>query len=356
MEVPSLVPGNEEKRRLKGEEERRAEEHRKRLCRRNQHDRRYDRLGRFLVSVFHRLGLHEMEEQVVHLAERRLLGPSITFVSAVIFFLLYSGERGPLIAGVMLFALMVHETGHFLATKFCKLRPHWWWFWPFLGALMRLPSIKTRNHEATIAIGGPLLGGIFSTVAFALWWLLPVTGYWNHVLYQFALIPTLINLFNLIPVSPLDGGRITQASHPWFQVITQWFGFMVLLLVSWFFRQPTLLLVWIVISIDRFLDFPVWRFLTALFFLLVMALMIWFGFGNQSVSESITYVCFGFVLVVMCRPNQQAYLRRQRNGKKITPHLVLRTQIAWGASWVMLTAFLTILLWFELLHAPTPIG
>lgn len=349
MEVPSIVPGNDEKRRVEGVPERRADKHRHHLCRRNHHDRRYDRLGRFLVSVFHTCGLHGLEEQVRSLSERRLLGPVITFISAVVFFLLYSGEKGVLIAGAMLFALMVHEAGHFIATINCNLRPHWWWFWPFLGALMRLASIKTRNQEAAIAFGGPLLGGISSAVTFGLWVLFPNSGYLSTVLYQLALVQTVVNLFNLIPLSPLDGGRITQASHHAFQ----WFGFAVLLVVSWFFRQPTLLLVWIVIAIDRFLDYPVWRFVTALCFLFGMAFLMGFGYGDQSVPEGVTYVCFGFLLVVMCRPNQEAYLRRQKNGKKSLPQLPPGKRIAWGVSWIVLTSLLAILFWAELMYGPT---
>src|SRR5262249_16599275 len=63
--------------------------------------------------------------------------------------------------------------------------------------------------EARLAIAGPLLG---SAGALALY--LAGVAYDSRPLKALAFLGFLINLFNLLPVIPLDGGRITPALHP----------------------------------------------------------------------------------------------------------------------------------------------
>lgn len=350
MEIPSIDSGEKEKRRI-NHQERRTDETRHRASRRKAEDRRYDRLGRFIISLLLGVGLTSLADQMRTLSERSLLGPVFMFLSAIVAFLLYSGQQGVITAAVIVTGLMVHEAGHFLATKWCRLRPHWWWFFPFLGAIMRLSNVKTRAQEATIALGGPLLGGAVSALSFGLWLLAPFSEWGNAVLLQFALLSTFLNLFNLIPISPLDGGRIIQASHTAFQ----WFGFAILLLVSWFLRQPILLLVWIVVVIDRFLDYPLWRFVTALCFLSAMGVLLFFGYGTQSLIENVTYVAFGVFLVVMCHPNDQHQVHHRRR-EKVLPTLPLAQRIKWGLVWLTLSGSLFALLFEILLRVPKPLA
>jgi Zn-dependent protease len=80
-----------------------------------------------------------------------------------------------------------------------------------LIAMKRMPNDAWR--EARLAIAGPLLG---SAGALALY--LTAIAYDSRQLKALAFLGFLINLFNLLPVIPLDGGRITAALHPalWF--------------------------------------------------------------------------------------------------------------------------------------------
>jgi Zn-dependent protease len=77
--------------------------------------------------------------------------------------------------------------------------------------MKRMPSDAWR--EARLAIGGPLLG---SAGALALY--VVALAYDSQQLKALAFLGFLINLFNLLPVLPLDGGRISAALHPamWF--------------------------------------------------------------------------------------------------------------------------------------------
>ena len=106
--------------------------------------------------------------------------------------------------------LLVHEMGHYLAARYKGLNVGLPTFIPFVGAWIELKDLPhDAQTEAFVGLGGPLLGTVGATVCYLLarsWgvdWLLAVS-YAGFVL----------NLFNLIPVSPFDGGRITAVLSP----------------------------------------------------------------------------------------------------------------------------------------------
>ena len=115
----------------------------------------------------------------------------------------------PYAAGVVVL-LFVHEMGHFIAARQCGLNVGAPTFIPFLGAWIELKDqpLDVRT-EAYIAFAGPLVGTV-GAVAFYLW------GRWtdNSLLLAISYAGLFLNLFNLIPISPFDGGRITAILSP----------------------------------------------------------------------------------------------------------------------------------------------
>ncbi len=106
--------------------------------------------------------------------------------------------------------IFVHEMGHVIAAKWKKIPVSAPMFIPGMGALITLKEFpRDALTEAYIGYGGPLLGTIGAT---AVWGLYYVTG--NTLFLALATTALLINLFNMVPVSPLDGGRITAALSP----------------------------------------------------------------------------------------------------------------------------------------------
>src|ERR1700691_577598 len=85
----------------------------------------------------------------------------------------------------------------------------------FMGALIALKEAP-RNAwvEAVAGIGGPILGSLGSL---AVWLLYFGTG--NQLFLVLGYFGFFINLFNLIPIVPLDGGRIVAAISPWFWLL-----------------------------------------------------------------------------------------------------------------------------------------
>jgi Zn-dependent protease len=106
--------------------------------------------------------------------------------------------------------LFVHEMGHVIEAKRQGLPVSAPLFIPFLGAMITMKQMpQDAWNEAKVGIAGPLLG---SAGALALW----IAGEAAHSnsLQAVAFLGFLINLFNLLPVIPLDGGRIVGALHP----------------------------------------------------------------------------------------------------------------------------------------------
>lgn len=120
-------------------------------------------------------------------------------------------------ACAIIYAIFVHELGHVLAMKACGIKTSGMYFLPFLGAvaLSKEPA-RTRAQEWLIAIAGPGFG-LLSLIP--LLGVAYVTGDAHWIGY--AAIAAFINLFNLLPIGVLDGGRIVQAIA---FSIAGWFG------------------------------------------------------------------------------------------------------------------------------------
>ncbi len=113
-------------------------------------------------------------------------------------------------------------------------------FIPFLGAAIFAPAFEDRNAEAFVGFGGPLLGTIAALACFGAWY---ITGQTSEILLLVSYAGVFLNLFNLIPISPLDGGRVTQVVGGWFKLV----GVGLLLAYTLTVRQPSLLLIWILL-------------------------------------------------------------------------------------------------------------
>jgi Zn-dependent protease len=106
--------------------------------------------------------------------------------------------------------ILVHELGHVAEAKRQGLDVTAPMFIPFLGALIMMKQLPQDVwREARVAIAGPLIG---SLGAAATWGLAEAVD--SDLLLALAFTGFFLNLFNLAPFGPLDGGRIVAAIHP----------------------------------------------------------------------------------------------------------------------------------------------
>ena len=131
--------------------------------------------------------------------------------------------------------LLLHEMGHVIQLRREGVKASAPVFIPFMGALIWAKSLgKDAAAEARVGLAGPVLGSIATLVPLGIW-LAGGGDLWRALAY----IGFFLNLLNLLPVLPLDGGRAMAALSPWV-----WFaGFAGLLMLTFFFPNPILLLV-----------------------------------------------------------------------------------------------------------------
>jgi len=107
--------------------------------------------------------------------------------------------------------IFVHEMGHALVLRWLGIDAGAPVFIPFVGAVIAMKEMPRNAYvEALVGIGGPVLGSAGAGVCL-------VVGWMTGDLFWYALASTgfLINLFNMIPISPLDGGRIVGVISRW---------------------------------------------------------------------------------------------------------------------------------------------
>ncbi len=128
---------------------------------------------------------------------------------------LYASEWGWRFAVGFVLLLLVHECGHLIAARRLGLKVGAPVFIPFMGAFIALKEAP-RNAwiEAQVGIGGPLLGSLGAALCYVIF---QSTG---HALFAgLAYTGFFLNLFNLAPAGPLDGGRVVTALSPWLWVV-----------------------------------------------------------------------------------------------------------------------------------------
>jgi Zn-dependent protease len=107
--------------------------------------------------------------------------------------------------------LFVHEMGHVIQLRREGVRASAPMFIPFLGAVISAKSLgKDALAEARVGLAGPVLGSAGAAACLAV-----AEATDSDLFRALAYIGFLINLFNLLPVVPLDGGRAMAAMAPW---------------------------------------------------------------------------------------------------------------------------------------------
>ncbi len=131
--------------------------------------------------------------------------------------------------------LLLHEMGHVWQLRREGIKASAPMFIPFLGAVISAKSMgDDAAAEARVGLAGPVMGTLASLIPLGIYF---ATGddFWRALAY----IGFFLNLFNLLPILPLDGGRAMAALSPWV-----WFaGFGGLVALAFFFPNPILILI-----------------------------------------------------------------------------------------------------------------
>ena len=147
----------------------------------------------------------------------------------------YSFVFGWAFAAGFIALLFVHEMGHVIALRREGIKASAPMFIPFLGAVISARSLgDNAAAEARVGLAGPILGSLGAAACILIW---HATG--NDLWRALAFTGFFLNLFNLLPVVPLDGGRAMAAMAPW-----MWFlGLAAIIPLAFIFPNPVILLI-----------------------------------------------------------------------------------------------------------------
>jgi Zn-dependent protease len=199
---------------------------------------------------------------------RRLFGPLIVGFGLLVkygkFALLFAGKAkflttsGSMLVSVAAYSLiwgwtfalgfvlllLVHEMGHVIQLRREGVEASAPMFIPFLGAVVAAKSLgDDAAAEARVGLAGPVLGTLGAIAVFAAGESLD-----SEFLRALAFTGFFLNLFNLIPLTPLDGGRAMAAMSPW-----MWFvGLFLAVGFAFAFPNPIIILIVIVGVWDTF--------------------------------------------------------------------------------------------------------
>jgi Zn-dependent protease len=140
--------------------------------------------------------------------------------------------------------LLIHEMGHVIALRREGIPASAPMFIPFLGAVVSAKSLgEDALAEARVGLAGPVLGSIGAAACIPI---ASATG--NDMFTALAFTGFFLNLFNLLPVVPLDGGRAMAAMSP-----RLWFlGFFVVVLLAFLRPNPILIIIAIFSALETY--------------------------------------------------------------------------------------------------------
>lgn len=276
--------------------------------------------------------------------------PLVTVISMAISAVAYGIYLGPWFGVGLVAMLFVHEMGHIVALRIKGIQTHGPVFMPFLGAAIFSPKFGDRDTEAFVGYGGPLLGTIAALVCFGAWY---YTGKTSEILLLVSYTGMFLNIFNLIPISPLDGGRITQAVGWWFKYV----GLAILLVYTFMAMQPGLFLIWVLV-LDSFDRMPLW-FRPAIGSLIgigMLAFMV-FGFSEQplwlDIFDCIIVIGFNYLYVRKdSRRSKGSYLLEEVDDRIDLPN---STRAKWLGYYLVLSIFAATVISVQVEYLPNKV-
>ncbi|MDQ6835993.1 MAG: site-2 protease family protein [Actinomycetota bacterium] len=198
--------------------------------------RRVAPLGAAIIAL-----LAKLKALLLFLGQFKLL---VTAGSMLVSIAAYASIWGFQFALGFVVLLLVHELGHVIALKREGIKASLPMFIPFLGAVISARSLGDNAvAEARVGLAGPILGSLGSAACILVW---HATG--NDLWRALAFTGFFLNLFNLLPVLPLDGGRAMAAMAPGMWLL----GFLAMIALAIVFPNPIILIIVVFAGLETY--------------------------------------------------------------------------------------------------------
>lgn len=285
----------------------------------------------------------------------KIAKPALTFGTMTVSMFAYAFWLGPWFAVIFTLLLFIHEMGHVAAMRMKGLGTPSPVFIPFLGAAIFAPKFGTRDEEAFVGYGGPLLGTVASLVVFGMYFLAPRESDLAAILLASSYAGVFLNLFNMLPISPLDGGRVTQAVGRWFKYI----GLFLLAGLSVLLKEPVMLLIWVLVLSDlTIIPVRLRAILMSVLGLCMVALML-LGFSSQPWWLDLIDCIFAGIFIagtifLAMKPSVEAAERERERDER--PNLTPQQRWIWTGLYLGLAVLLLAALAWQAQYLPHHVG
>ena len=151
----------------------------------------------------------------------------------------------------LILVLIVHEMGHFLMMKLFGYKNVRMLFIPLMGAFVQGSKEEYSQKQSLLVVAaGPIPGIIFGLT------LIFLAGTYQQVwMMDLAILFLLLNIINLLPLDPLDGGQLfkllIKANHDLFLLVFSFVSSLVLIAFGWYIDS------WVMIAFGFIMGFRV---------------------------------------------------------------------------------------------------
>jgi hypothetical protein len=155
-------------------------------------------------------------EKIRNLKSNWLQILAILVISLVLFIGLGARKNPVAFTATLVGVLLFHELGHYVGMRIFGYRNVRMFFIPFFGAAVSGQKTSAKSYqEVVVTLLGPLPGLCLAVVLIGVACIPALGREYRLELIRASMLLGLINGFNLLPVLPLDGGRVSNTSvHP----------------------------------------------------------------------------------------------------------------------------------------------
>ena len=151
--------------------------------------------------------LHPQKPEIKPLAKKDLAKKNLMVFLLMVSVLLFLMQDSIVTISSMFGVIFIHEIGHFIGMKLFKFKDNKIFYFPLLSSFVKQKdnTISQKKHLTTLLFG-PIPGIIIGTLLLNQYFISE-----NEWLLNFSTLFLAINIFSLIPLDPLDGGKLIQS-------------------------------------------------------------------------------------------------------------------------------------------------
>jgi Zn-dependent protease len=270
-----------------------------------------------------------------------VLSPLLMAISS----LAYGFYFGSFYFGIgLVMLILIHEAGHMWACRREGVPHSLPYFIPFLGAMIMTKIPKSAHSEAVIAFGGPLIGSIGAVACIGVAFMFPAGSNASIIFHLLGSTGLMLNLFNLIPIRPFDGGRIL-ATLP---SAVQYIGFCVVWALA-YITQDAIFVFMLMLTLD---EIPIRAVVRRSLLALMLAVFSIMLAMSGSILWQVCAVILGVLALLVCRYAFHARDIPLESSDFEHDQSSLRVKILWSCAYTSLSVTLFALIVWQMNHLP----